>query len=82
MNLNGMVFNFRDPAFKGDPISGYKPVKGDQLNYLNIRNDGLSVGVNPNENKMEFVEKILLEAEQVMDEYFNSPIPSTTEIKL
>lgn len=32
-----------------DPISGFLPVQNDRLNFLDVTNDGLKLGVNPNQ---------------------------------
>lgn len=42
-----------DPVHNGDPIAELKPVQKDQLHFLDVTNDGLKLGVNPDRERYE-----------------------------
>ncbi|XP_055312466.1 acetylcholinesterase-like [Sitodiplosis mosellana] len=43
-----------NPTHNDDPIAGFLPIQGDTINYINISNDGLKLGVSPNAKTNEF----------------------------
>lgn len=40
---------FSEPTHDGDPVSNYLPIQDDRINFLDVTNDGLIVGINPNQ---------------------------------
>lgn len=44
---------YREPTRDGIPVSGFLPIQGDKINFLDITNDGLKPGVNPNPEAYE-----------------------------
>lgn len=41
------------------------------MNYLEIANDGLTIGKDPNEDRVEFIGELVTEAKQVMSTLSN-----------
>lgn len=54
-----------NPAHNGDPVDEFLPIKGDQVNFLDITNDGLKPGVDPNKKANEFWSGIELQIHQI-----------------
>lgn len=44
----------REPSHNGRPINGFSPVQGNQLNFLDMSNDGLTLGTDLNKEAIEF----------------------------
>lgn len=58
-----------NPMHNGDPTDGFLPIQQDQVYFLDINNNGLKLGVNPNQKSVEFwslVEKQIHQINQNM----------------
>lgn len=63
-----IFLNNSKPTHQNDPISGFKPVKNGEVNYLDITNDGLSIGIEPNRKAFDFWENIEQRAVQISED--------------
>lgn len=61
----------RNPAFDGDLIEGYKPVKPNEINFLEVSDNGLSLGKWPNHQSFWFVQNIIRDTYRLMAENEN-----------
>lgn len=64
---------YGDPAFDGDPIDGYIPVKPNEINFLDVTPDGLVLGRSPNGENIIFMDRIVSEAKTLIAENDNAP---------
>ena len=63
-NNNKHCFSFRSqPAPDNDPIT-FKPVLKDQVNFVDIQNDGLYAATNPSYKSVQFWNNIIAEYEE------------------
>lgn len=49
---------FSEPTHNGEPTTGFLPIQNDQVNFLDVTNDGLKMGVNVNQRANEFWARI------------------------
>lgn len=47
-----------EPAHQKHPIDEFPPIQNEKLNFLDIRNDGLKIGQQPNAKANEFWARI------------------------
>lgn len=59
---------FRDPTHKNDLISGFHPILNDDINFLDITNDGLQLGLNPRKHANKFWSRLEETANQMAKE--------------
>lgn len=62
---NKQKFEFscrRRPTTKGMPLKGYKPIRGDEINFLDVTNDGLMLGQSPNKRSCNFLDGVFADA--------------------
>lgn len=64
---------YRNPAVDGCPIAGFKPAQGDELNFLDITNDGLVLGRNPSGDLMDFVRYFRRESLRLITKHGDLP---------
>lgn len=57
-----------EPTYNDDLIVGHHPVQNNQINFLDITNDGLTLGVNPRQSAMEFWTRLEKQAQRLMNE--------------
>lgn len=60
-----MTLFFREPTHENDLIDGFQPVNDKEINFLDITNDGLKVGVNPRQSAMELWSQLVKQAVQL-----------------
>lgn len=58
---------FREPTYNGDLINGFTPVQNNNINCLDINNDGLNVISDPRQNANEFWTQLHERAQQIID---------------
>lgn len=46
--------HFSLPSYQNDPVEGFLPIQNDKIHYLDITNDGLTIGLEPYEKAIEF----------------------------
>lgn len=61
----------------GEPISGYEPIHGSEMNFLDITNNGLFLGQSPNERSMNLVDELIAEAKSFMKDIPESSLNKT-----
>lgn len=61
------VLNCRKPTYKGDPIDGFNPVHQNEVNFLNITNEGLFLGISPNDKRMDFYDYFVAEVKRLVE---------------
>lgn len=66
-------FVHRKPAVEGNPIKGFKPVQPNKFHFLNITNDGLFLGLSPNDLNMKFVDNFISKAKCLVEEHGDAP---------
>lgn len=59
---------FSDPTYKEELISGFHPIRNDVINFLDVTNDGLQLGVNPRKYADEFWTQLEQTAHQIAKE--------------
>lgn len=55
---------FRKPTISGSLLADYKPIRENEVNFLDVTNDGLVIGISPNRRSNRFLSKIFAEAMQ------------------
>lgn len=55
----------RRPAIAGMPLEGYKPISNDEINFLDITNDGLMLGQSPNLRSSTLLDDVFVKAMQI-----------------
>lgn len=55
---------FSEPSHHGDPIDGFQPVTGGEINFLDINNNGLRLSRDPNKDAYELWASIEKQARQ------------------
>ncbi|XP_055301656.1 esterase B1-like [Sitodiplosis mosellana] len=67
-NITKLFANFAkygEPTYQQEPIAGFLPIDDDQVNFLDVTNDGLMPGVNPNQKAMEFWAHVEREVQEI-----------------
>ena len=62
------LFRFSEPTYKNDLIAGFHAIKGNEINYLDITNEGLKLDVNPGPKAMEFWSRLENQAQRLVEE--------------
>lgn len=55
----------RIPSHHNDPIANFLPIEDDRVNFLDVTNNGLVPGENPNQKAMEFWSHIEKELHEI-----------------
>lgn len=50
--------NYSEPTHRGDPVGGFLPIQKDRVNFLDVTNEGLKTGVDPNQKFNRFWARI------------------------
>lgn len=58
---------FSKPSHQEKPVNGFQPVQNGEINFLDINNDGLTVGRNPNKEAFEMWASIEKRAHQLSE---------------
>lgn len=62
-----LFHNFRSPLYKGQPIRVFPPIKRSkkpyQFNFVDVKNDGFTLGVAPHANRMEVLDAMYKKVE-------------------
>lgn len=64
---------YRQPAVDGNPINNFKPIEPNVTHFLNITNDGLYMGKNPNNRRTEFYDHFITEVRQLVESHGHTP---------
>lgn len=56
-------------------MDGFIPVKPDEINFLDVTNDGLVVGRSPNGESEQFVDYVVEKATKLLKEHEEPPTP-------
>lgn len=66
MELNQSLYTFdSEPTHAKDPVDGFKPIRKDQVHFLDVTNDGLKLGVNPNQKANRLWDEIERQIQQI-----------------
>lgn len=57
---------FRRPTVDGWPVRGYQPVRDCKINFLDITNDALILGLSPKRDAIRFWNRILQNAQSLV----------------
>lgn len=63
--VNSIELFCREPTHNGDPVSGFLPIQNGQMNYLNITNDKMEMGVDPNKDTYELWSQIEAQVNEI-----------------
>lgn len=64
---NSNFFFVSSPTHQNKPVSGFGPVKNGEVRYLDITNDGLKIGIGPNQKAFDLWESIEQRALQLSE---------------
>lgn len=56
-NISKLLANFakyNEPTHMNEPVEQFLPVQGEQVHFIDLTNDGLKQGINPNKDRNEF----------------------------
>lgn len=58
-----------DPTHGGDLIQGFNPVRSEDINLLDITNEGLFLDIMPANNRTKIMDRIVEEGTQLITKY-------------
>lgn len=67
------------PAVEGNPIKGFKPVSANEINFLNITNEGLIMGKSPYNERIQFIDYVIKEAKRLIKAHGDTPTKTSIE---
>lgn len=57
--------NCSDPTHDGNPVDGFLPIQDDRVHFVDVTNDGLKPGINPNQAANEMWTQIEQQVHQI-----------------
>lgn len=64
-----VVFLHSEPTYKDELVAGYHAIDGNDIEFLDITNDGLRVDKNPRKTAMEFWASLEMQAKDMFGTY-------------
>lgn len=71
--------NFSKPAVDGNPIKKFKPILGNETNFLNITESGLFLGKSPNDERTDFYDYFVAKAKRLVEAHGDQPKQTVIE---
>lgn len=67
------------PTVGGYPVKGFQPVRINEKNFLNITKDGLFVGKDQSDERINFYDYFILEVKRLVDAHGDTPQKTVIE---